>query len=269
MFNFFKKKSIPLNIKIIDETHSNSELIIEPLIKELDNYDNRKKLEKIKIEVIIPKEFNKSIYNNSNESVKNMIDLYSHSLGESNGYFCTPIISNPNCFKILVNKNILDDLQFYGTIYHEFTHIIDFNEYINNYGNPDKMDKYQKRQNFFYEFYLWTEFNAKKIGIRRLMIEYKKNEFSVAFPQLTNLFMEDVRNEKDTLRRLYYLVHFFARITECGKHYTKNNNEIYPKDFLKSYFGLRVLDLHKILEKTKSFNEFQKNRIKLKEIIDY
>lgn len=269
MFNFFIKKSVPLNIKIIDETNSNYELIIEPLIKELDNCTNRKKLEKIKIEVIVPKEFNKTIYNNSNESVRNMIDLYSHSLGESNGYFCTPLISNPNCFRILINKNILDDLQFYGTVYHEFTHIIDFNEYINNYGNPDIMDKFQKRQFFFNEFYLWTEFNAKKNGMRRLMIEYKKNEFSVAFLQLTNLFIEDVRNEKDTLRRLYYLMHFFARITECGNHSIKNNNDTYPKDFLKSYFGLRVFELHKILEETKSFNEFQKNRKKLKEIINY
>ena len=269
MFNFLKKKSIPLDVTIIDETYSNSELIVEPLIKELDNYSNRKKLEKIKIEVIIPKDFHNAIYNNSNESVQKMIDLYSVSLSESNGYFCTPLISNPNCFKILINKNILDNIQFYGTVYHEFTHIIDFNEYIKTYGNPDIMDKFQKRNNFYYEFYLWTEFNAKKNGMRRLMIEYKKNEYNVAFPQLTNLFMQDIRNEKDTLRRLYYLVHFFARITECGSRKIKNDDEIYPKDFLLSYFGLRVFELHKVLEKTTNFNKFQNNKKKLKEIIDY
>lgn len=269
MFNFFTKSDNPLNIKIIDETNSNSDLIIEPLIKELDNYTNRKKLENLKIEVIIPKDFNKTIYNNSNESIKNKIDLHSNLLGESNGYFCIPMISKPNCFKILINKNILNDLLFYGTVYHEFTHIIDFNDYINNYGNPDIMNKFQKRQNFYYEFYLWTEFNAKKNGMRRLMIEYKKNEFNVAFPQLTNLFMQEVRYEKDTLARLYCLVHFFARITECGNNLIKKNIEIYPKDFLESYFGLNVIKLHKLLEKTKNFKDFQKNKNKLKKIINY
>lgn len=258
----------PLDIKITDEVNSNLHKYIEPLLIELNTYKVRRKLRNKNIEFIIPINFKRAVYNNSCDYIKQHIDSYGYS-PDINGHFCTPLDTNSANFKIIINQNIFENIQYYSTIYHEFTHVIDFNAYIKYYGNPDLMSKSQKYINFFFEFYLWTEYNAKRIGMRRLMIEYKKNEWNVAFPQITALFIEDVILENDRLRRLYYLVHFLARLSECGSESLKLDSKIYPRDFLEIYFGTNVFTLHTTLEKINSFEDFQNKRRRLKFLIDY
>ncbi len=268
-FKFLNKDFSVLNIRVIDQNNIGADLILEPLIKELDNYHNRKELLGKEIEVIVPLDFKESVYLYSNFNVKRIIKSQSESFQDSNGYFCVPLFSSPNKFRILINKSIIHDIQFPGTLYHEFTHVLDFNNYINIYGNPDKMSLKEKRENFYYEFYLWTEFNAKREGMKRLQIEYKKKGFNVAFEEHTKLFINDLKFEHNELRRLYYLVHFLARLSQCGNYFIRRKEKNYPKKFLKEHFGKSVFKLHKVLENTVNFNSFQKNKVKLKKLINY
>jgi hypothetical protein len=257
--------SPPLEIKITDETNSNLNKYIKPLLNELETYKVRRQLKGKNVELIIPLSFEKAVYNNSCDEIKQIIESYGYSSSDVNGHFCNPIDNKSVDFKIIINKNI----QYFSTIFHEFTHVIDFNDYIKYYGNPDLMSKIQKRENYFFEFYLWTEYNAKRIGMRRLMVEYKKNEWSIALEQTTINFTEKVSIEHDSLRRRYYLVHFFARLSECRNKSLKFNSEIYPRDFLEKYFGANVFKLHNTLEKIKSFDDFQNKRKKLKRLVNY
>jgi hypothetical protein len=264
---FFKNLFLsPLEVTIIDETNFNRKELVEPLVIEINTNDVRKTLKGKKVKIIIPKDFGETVYNYSIEEEKELYNKNGYS--KSQGHFAASFDEKATEFRIIVNNSAFDELQYFSTIFHEFTHVLDFNNYINNYGNPMLMDRKTKHHNYYFEFYLWSEYNAKKIGLQRLLKEYDKKNWTIDLPRSTSLFIEDVERESQDLPRLYNLMHYFARISVCDDGLLTLNSEIYPKNYLINNFGKNAEVLHTTMESIKSFTEFENEKTFLRYLLN-
>lgn len=259
--------SSPLEITIVDETNLNRKELVEPLVCELITNNVRKTLKGKKVKIIIPKDFGKTVYNHSIDEEKKHYDKNGYST--SQGHFAASFDEKATEFRITINNSAFDQLQYFSTIFHEFTHVIDFHNYINNYGNPMLMERKTKHNNYYFEFYLWTEYNAKKIGLQRLIKEYDKKNWAIDLPMSTTLFIKDIEKESQSLPRLYNLMHYFARISVCNESLLTLNSEIYPKNYLINNFGENVIVIHNTMESIKSFKEFENEKTFLRYLLNW
>jgi len=252
--------SPPLNLSIYNEIDKNFNSLIEKLIKELNTKENRLKLDGRKIDIIIPQNFGKTVYEYATNEEKEYYTKngYSDALGNFSIYKENNLIY----YKLIINHIVFKDLSYLSTITHEFTHSIDFSEYIKKYGNPNDMNKFQKNKNFYFEFYLWTEFNAKKNGLLRYQKELDKDNLKLS------ICIEDFKNEiniqNNRISKLYTLVHFLARCYVCNKVGYPFNIDIDLNLFLKSKFGLNIFLIQETIEKINSFKDFEKDKTELR-----
>lgn len=256
-----------LRIKITDETNRNLKRFVKPLLKELVTNSVRRKLKGKKIEIIIPKDYGQTVYEYSIDEEKEYYDIYGHSSGQ--GHFCTPTDKKSRDFKIIINKSTFDSYQYFSTVFHEFVHVLDFTEYIHHYGNPTMMDRDTKHSNYYFEFYLWTEFNAKRLGLKRLVKELDKINEGIHLPASTISFIEEDARAKKQLQKLYALMHFFARISACDNGSLKFNPEIHPERYLTASFGENATVIHSILEGIKNYQDFEKEKETLRYLFDW
>jgi len=240
---------------------------VEPLLTELITKKVRKKLKGKKVEVIIPENFGQTVYKYSIDEEKAHYDKIGYS--NSQGHFVVPMDKKAVDFWIIVNKIAFEELQYFSTIFHEFAHVLDFTDYINVYGNPTMMDRQTKHLNYYFEFYLWAEYNAKKIGLKRLQEEFDKKNWAIDLKTSTTLFIQDVDREIDNLPRLYNLMHYFARITVCDDGLLTLNPEIYPKNYLIENFGPNATIIHTTMESINNFDEFEKEKDFIKYLLNW
>lgn len=253
--NFFKS---PLVIKISDETNLNLEKKIKPIINEILIYSVRRKLRGKEIEIIIPKNLSETVYKWACDEEKEYFDEYGYQPGL--GHFSTPLDNESKYFKIIIDSSTFEDLQYFSTLIHEITHVIDFNEYIKKYGNPVFMSEQTKQQKYYYEFYYWTEFNAKKNGLKRFVEELKKREKSIDLYSSASIFIDNVNQRSGRIGKLYELMHFYARITVCDDGLIKQNQNIYPISFINMNFGSKGTVIHSAIEEIKTFKKFEKEK---------
>jgi hypothetical protein len=247
-----------LDVKVTDETNLHLEKHVRLLIKELETRTVRKKLQGKSIEIIIPRNYGQTVYEYAVEEEKEHYDSYGYS--ESRGNFSITTEAGKINFKLIINPSVFDDYMYFSTVVHEFTHAIDFSGYINKYGNPSEMNRNLKNQNYYFEFYLWTEFNAKKIGLERLQKELDKTNLMINIAEAASAFIDEVESEETNLPRLYHLMHFLARISVCGDSSTKYNSDLYPNSYLCAKFGNNVDVIHLTMEKIKNFKDFEKEK---------
>lgn len=252
-----------LDFEIIDETDLQFSLLIQPLVEELITKDARLKLVGKRIELIIPKDYGATVYKYAIDEEKKYYDKngFSTSLGNFS-------IVNENdviCFKLLINPIAFEDSLYLSTITHEFTHAIDFSGYINKYGNPFTMNTYMKNYNYYREFYLWTEFNAKKKGLLRYQKELDKDNLKLSIS--VENFIQEVNSETYSLPQLYQLMHFFARVFVCNNKGYKFEMDFYIRNFLFSKFGSNAFSIQTTIEKIKDFKDFEKEKDLLKYLI--
>ncbi len=268
MSTFFKNIFLSsFEVSIIDETNFNRKELVEPLVSELTTKGVCKILKGKKVKIIIPKDFGQTVYNHSIDEEKEHYDINGHST--SRGHFAASFDEKVTEFSIIINNSAFEELQYFSTIFHEFTHVLDFNNYINNYGNPMLMNRKTKHNNYYFEFYLWTEYNAKKIGLQRLIKEYDKKNWKIDLPRTTSIFIEDMEKESQSLPRLYNLMHYFARISVCDDGLLTLNSEIYPKSYLINNFGKNATVIHNTMESIKSFKEFKKEKTFLRYLLNW
>lgn len=258
MFKRIFKNKLKLNdFNIYDETNSADKNKIETLIAEFIQNNKLYNLTNFKVNIIITNNFLNTVYNYS--SYEQQMYISKFGLPIANGQYCSPIEHN-NIHTIVINKDIMSDILYFGTVIHELKHVFDFESYINYYGNPNFMDELTKKQNYYYDFFLWTEFHAKLKGQERLLIEYEKYEYSVAYRKITKLFKEQIINSRSKIDKLYQLMHFFARITASKNEDLKLDKDIYPLDFIEQQFTSNGILLHSIMERSKHFTDFQNNK---------
>ena len=68
--------------------------------------------------------------------------------------------------KILLNKTTIIGLSYIHTLVAELVHLANFVSYNAEFGNVYRFTQDQGIANYYYEFLLWTKFQAMKIGIR-------------------------------------------------------------------------------------------------------
>jgi hypothetical protein len=179
-----------------------------------------------------------------------------------------PNDSKSKKFDILIREDIFTiDFEYYSTLTHEFTHIIDYSEFFNKYGNLYIQNKEIKISNYYYEFYLWTEFNAKRNGIENLMKIYSILNKEIDLKGTAENFINDLKIEKRELNRHYELMHFLARISVFEKR-KKLTKEEFPIDFIRENVNSHFLELFEKLKVIKSFDDFDSNKSEIRKLLD-
>lgn len=263
----FRLKSKFPKINIIDETNCNFkkevQLIVDNLI--LNNFFD--KINNHDVNIIIAENYCESVYFHSPEFQKKHFRIYGTPIG--NGHYFEPTNSLSKTHTIILNTSIFSNFQFYSTIIHELTHFVDFYHYINFYGNPNLMTEFTKEQSFYYEFYLWTEFNAKKKGQKKLIHELNKLDKIINLEVTANNFKKEISNEMAKIRKLYILVHFYARISAENNELIKNYENLYPKSFIKNTFGNQWFELHSLMDEIKNFDDFLNKKELIKRLCHF
>ena len=77
-------------------------------------------------------------------------------------------------------------------------------------------------------------------------------------------FLEDLNSGITPLERLYFFVHYLARITVYDNGLITLIPQIYPKTFLKDNFGENALVIHTVLESIETFEDFENEKSFLK-----
>ena len=263
-FNNIFGKSFQLEIK--DETNNNFQTKVNLIINEIITKKERKKLSGIKLNIFITKNIKEKIYKYAE---KEDLEYYEkNGFQEPKGNVTLPKIEKPRDYVIIFKESIFTDFDFYSTVTHEITHIIDYNNYSFRYGNIYLFNEHLKRQNYYYEFYLWTEFNAKKKGIYRLQEELNRHQYGINLKKTTKDFIENVENQNNKLEKLYELMHFLARISVYDNGEITSDEEIYPISFLKHNFGKNVTLLYSLMKEIETFDNFENEKSIMRYLIN-
>ena len=262
MINKFFKRKPKLVIKLENETEQNFDLKIWKLVNEYIPKEKKKKLKGKKLNIIVPKNYKEKLYNLSTAEHKEHFNDF--GTPELNGCLVLPIDKKSTEFTILLNKRIFDSDQYFSTIPHEITHVFDFNDYFTQYGNIFILDRESKKENFYFVHYLWTEFNAKKIGIQRFKKELDKTKSNINLEVSTKNFKEDVDNNLFYLTKSYHLMHHFGRMSVYDNGLLSFNNNYFPESYLKQIFGENVMTLYHTLKEITNYSEFDKEKEFLK-----
>jgi hypothetical protein len=241
---------------ILTVTDLGLKIYVEPLLKELLTKSVKRKLKGRKIEIIIPINYGETVYKYATDEDKEHYDKCGYSTSQGN--FSINTEKNKISFKLIINSVVFDKFQYFSTITHEFTHAVDFSEYIKKYGNPNNMSRSLKNLNYYFEFFLWTEFNAKRIGVSRLQKELDKHSKEIIIS--TSGFIQDVAGQVDNIPRLYHLMHFFGRISASQNSLIKLDPNIYPKKYLELTFGTNTVAIHSIIEQMNDFKDFENEK---------
>lgn len=177
--------------------------------------------------------------------------------------------NNNICVKLKTEGQLKTDFTNFLTVWHEFVHCIDLEEYfyLNNLE--------YKYQNVSREFTIWTEFSAfyysEKIYIKFLMDNNK-----ICIEDIINKINLFVKYEKERLIKIYndaenetaysflysYML-FYGTYLALIEYVEDDKFDIYPKEFL---FDFRLFDLQRFLYENKNIPK--ENWDKLKKIID-
>jgi len=255
-----QEESNRLDIQI--ETDSNEiKSKIEDLILDFFCANNIDIVQDKKIVIIISEDFKTDMIKYSSSEMQNFV--LENNIQESAGRVILPVDKDFSNFVILLIKDIFNSNQYFSTLTHELVHVIDFINHFKEVGNI-----YTGNAEYD-DFFFWTEFNAKKIGLKRLQQELDKNNEKLNLRASTINFRE--QNLKEILpdKQVYNLVHFFARISIYDKY--KNlafNEDEFPREYLINLYGEKSIELYYLLNEINNYDEFKINSKLLDEVLD-
>jgi len=249
-----------LSVEIINEGDSSNRRIINSIINEFFSRNQRKLITNKNFKIIIPRDFNATYYYYSNSSIKEFIDKNGYS--EYLALLILPSDTNSKEFTLIIRNDIMSiKNELYKTLFHEFTHIIDYTNFFNHKGNLYISDINTKIDNYYFEFYLWTEFHAKKVGLKR----YKKCGGTTNLVEKADDFERSINQTTTELGLYYSLMHFLARIS-VFKHFGLSSNE-FPVKHLSLFLEIDVLKLYKKLNKIETYKDFNNEKKLLRELL--
>ncbi|MFH6969126.1 hypothetical protein [Flavobacterium sp. FlaQc-28] len=146
-----------MKIDIITENHILKSKT-QDLVNEFFDIDKLSIVNDKQLQIIISKNYESDLLENSNElATKCFIE---NGIPENKAIIILPDDANYSKFVIIVKENIFEDREYFSTITHELTHVIDFINHFDEFGNI-------YRGNAIYDdFFFWTEFNAKKLVLK-------------------------------------------------------------------------------------------------------
>jgi hypothetical protein len=263
MLNRLTKKIFPqktdyrLNLEIINEKDINHNTRLNSIITEFFNQNQIKLLAEKHLKIIIPEDFNSTYYDYSNSTIQNYIN--ENGFPEHHGIFIPPSDKDATDYVLIIKEFVLSDIyEAYKTLYHEFTHFIDYTNYFNKNGNIYIADNDKKIENFYFEFYIWTEFNAKRIGLTRLKEELDKIGGTIDLAQTAINFQNDIVKSPSELESYYGLSHFLARIAVFESLGLSSIE--FPSNWLSILFETDILKLYNKLKTIRTFKDFDKNK---------
>ncbi|WP_203257937.1 hypothetical protein [Hyunsoonleella ulvae] len=259
IFHIFQKQLI---IEIIDKTNRGFEHKIEPLINEMISRNFKKVLVGKTIEIVIPNDYKKTVYLYATAEKKEHYNQY--GIEERKAFLVLPENRKTSYFTIILNQNIFEDYQYYSTIYQELTHVLDYTYYFKKYGNMHVESEEVKKINYYFEYYLWSEFNSKRKGLERLQKEKHVNNWDVELQTSLDQLKQDVHGEQSHLSKLYYLMHFFARISVYDDGFLTPESTLFSNEFLNCNYGAYTNVIYTTVSEIKSFTEFEKEKDFLK-----
>lgn len=254
------KESNRLDIQI---TTDNNEIKskIEHLILDFFSAKNIDIVQDKKIVIIISEDFKTDMIKYSSSEMRNFI--LENDIQESAGTVILPVDKEFSKFVILLIKDIFNSNQYFSTLTHELVHVIDFINHFKEVGNI-----YTGNAEYD-DFFFWTEFNAKKIGLKRLQEELYKNNEKLNLRESALNFIKQNNGETSINRKVYNLVHFLARISIYDENKTLDFNEMeFPKEYIINLYGEKSIDLYHILSDTIDYNDFKKNNNLIDETLD-
>lgn len=164
------------------------------------------------------------------------------------------------------------------TLWHELTHIIDYQNFVNEFNNGN-FENIENTKNYM-GFYFWTEYNAKKISYRMYKdfawqgqskseksLEHIKN---IELPfQNEVLRKELIIHEKNFRQQIYLIIHYLARYSvweELDYNYYSEGRQ-FPY-WLNGICNNKLLNLYNLFLKLNSFDIAKKNFDKIIEYIN-
>jgi len=193
-------------------------------------------------------------------------------------------------FVILINENQFDNkFSFLGTYYHELTHVIDYDKYMNQVDAKDI--KELKIDNYHWVFYLWTEFHARYIGYSKYYeyinyannykenigerIDYIENiEKSVHTNNIKNEILEyrtnvSIMPKNIAFQFLFYQIsQFYGRFAKWEEYGIKleYDGNIILHEF--PHIKKELINYYNILLKCKDYNGYEQHKDELQNIIN-
>lgn len=164
------------------------------------------------------------------------------------------------------------------TLWHELTHIIDYQNFVNEFNNGN-FENIENTKNYM-GFYFWTEYNAKKISYRMYKdfawqgqskseesLEHIKN---IELPfQNEGLRKELIIHQKNFQQQIYLIIHYLARYSvweELDYNYYSEGRQ-FPY-WLNDICNNKLLNLYNLFLKLNSFDIAKKNFDKIIEYIN-
>lgn len=189
------------------------------------------------------------------------------STKEVNGRLLLPEDDNLN-FTILIAKKQFEDGKLY-TVYHEFTHLFDYYQYFDEFGNVEIMNKKDQEKYFYRGFRYWSEFNAVRKGVYLYLKDKNKKVPLSLFhtEQLIFDLKEFKNNPKNTHDVFINLLAYFSKLSIFQSKLTINPDPKFPRDLLIEIFGPEIISLYNLLFEMNNYYTAKINFGKLNNLI--
>lgn len=188
-------------------------------------------------------------------------------------------------FTIIINRKQFNTDDYIHTLYHELTHYSDYINYFEKFGNVYEQNELIRIQKYFYEFGLWSEYHAKKIG--NLLFYFSlcisqygsvpknwKEIIEVGFQsdvlvKNINILKEKILTNKMAMKDfLNFLFGYYGRLSIFQKENKKYPNDDFPEKELLQTFGNPIIDIYSLLLKSVNYQKAIENISKMKRILD-
>lgn len=213
---------------------------------------------------------------------------YKNSIEQLNGRMLYKTQDNP--FYILINKNQFNEqFDFVGTYYHELTHLIDFDRYMNDVKANDITEL--RNDKYYWIFYLWTEFHARYMGYSKFydyinyvngyeenitekinFIENKEKLFQANYydKQIEKYNINRIKMPKNIVfQELFYEIsQFYGRFSkwqEYGIEFEYDGNVLLNKF---QHIRKELINYYNILLKCKDYNGYEHHKYEIFDIIN-
>ena len=141
------KKTYDLKLEINIEGDSHVKEQLDSIIHEFFTRKNKRILSSKRIKIIVSKNFNDTYYKYSDPTTQEYID--ENGFPDHHGVFILPLDREATNYILILKEFVLKDkYESYKTLFHEFTHFIDYTFYFNKNGNIYIKDIDTKIENF-------------------------------------------------------------------------------------------------------------------------
>ncbi len=235
----------------------------------------------------ITPEFQEDLYLHSHEKEKLEMDKF--GIPGLNGVVIMPKTEELD-FIVLISSKQFEDDQVVHTAFHEFTHLYDYFQYFQENGNLYIRDEKEQELKYFWEFYQWSEYHAKRLGTFIFSIyQWYKMHGAKPPPDGKYLFQYAEFRSKDLVEKIdefrkaqkmklhntnylfwdlfQELMGYYGRFSVFQKEdLNKYPDEEFPKETLIDTLGQECIELYHLLLQMKTYDTAKTRLKEIKEL---